>query len=64
VNDYFCLRSYNGTLAKIHDALYIECREQAGHEASPAACIIDSRSAKSAEKGGSASIHMGSMPAS
>ena len=64
VNDYFCLWSYNGTLEKIHDALYVKCREQAEREASPTACIIDSQSVKSAEKGGSASIPMGSMPAS
>jgi hypothetical protein len=64
VNDYFCLWSYNGTLERIHDALYVKCREQAEREASPTACIIDSQSVKSAEKGGPASIHMGSMPAS
>jgi transposase len=59
VNDYFCLWSYNGTLEKIHDILYVKCREQAEREASPTACIIDSQSVKSAEKGGPASIHMG-----
>jgi transposase len=64
VNDYFCLWSHNGTLEKIHDALYVKCREQAEREASPTVCIIDSQSVKSAEKGGSASIRMGSMPAS
>jgi transposase len=64
VNDYFCLRSYNGTLQKIHDALYGKCREQAEREASPIGCIIDSQSVKSAEKAGSASIHMVSTPAS
>jgi transposase len=52
VNDYFCLWSYNGTLQNIHDVLYIKCREQAEREASPTACIIDSQSVKSAEKGG------------
>ena len=64
MNDYFCLWSYNGTLEKIHDALYVKCREQAEREASPTACIIDSQSVKSAEKGGPASIRMGSMRAS
>jgi hypothetical protein len=63
VNDYFCLWSYNGALEKIHDALYVKCREQAEREASPTACIIDSQSVKSAEKGGPASIHVGLMPA-
>ena len=52
VNDYFCLWSYNGTLQKIHEALYVKCREQAEREASPTACIIDSQSVKSAEIGG------------
>ena len=64
VNDYFCLWSHNGTLEMIHDALYVKCREKAEREASPTACIIDSQSVKSAEKGGSASIRMGPMPAS
>ena len=63
-NDYFCLWSYSGTLENIHDALYVKCREQAEREASPTACILDSQSVKSAEKGGRASIYMGSMPAS
>ena len=41
--------------------LYIKFREEAEREASPTACIIDSQSVKSAEKGGPASIQMGSM---
>jgi hypothetical protein len=49
---------------RIHHALYVECREKAEREASPTACIIDSQSVKSAEKGGSASIRTGSMRAS
>ena len=47
---------YDGTLGRIHHVLYMQCREQAGREASPTACVIDSQSVKSAEKGGSASI--------
>jgi transposase len=50
---YFDEWSYDGTLERMHHALYQECREQAGREASPTACIIDSQSVKSAEKGGS-----------
>ena len=47
------------------DALYLKCREKAAREASPsAACIIDSQSVKSAEKGGLASTATASMPAS
>jgi transposase len=50
--DYFDLWSWDGTLDRIHHALYVECRERAGREASPSAAIIDSQSVKSAEKGG------------
>jgi transposase len=64
VNGYFCQWGYDGTLEKIHHALYVKCREQDECEASPTACIIDSQSVKSAEKGGPASIPMGSMQAS
>lgn len=50
--DYFDLWSYDGTLDRIHNALYVAMREAEGREASPTAAIIDSRTAKSAEKGG------------
>jgi len=56
VNYYFCRWDEDGTLERIHHALYVRCREQAGCEASPTAAIIDSQSVKSAEKGGSRSI--------
>ena len=46
----------DGTLARIHHALYVACREAAGRQASPTAAIIDSQSVKSAEKGGVGSI--------
>ena len=52
VHDYLDLWSYDGTLDRIHHALYVRCREQEGREASPTAAIIDSQSVKSAEKGG------------
>lgn len=52
VYDYFRLWHWDGTLDRIHHALYVQCREQAGREASPTAAIIDSQSVKSAEKGG------------
>ena len=32
--DYFDLWSWDGTLDRIHDALYVECREAAAREAS------------------------------
>ena len=51
VHDYLDLWSYDGTLDRIHHALYAACREQSEREASPTAAIIDSQSVKSAEKG-------------
>src|SRR6266704_2841623 len=61
--DYLDLWSWDGTLGRIHHALYVECREQGEREASPTAAIIDSQSVKSAEKGGPASIRMAMMRA-
>jgi transposase len=52
---YFREWGYDGTLDRIHHALYVECREKVEREASPTACIVDSQSVKSAEKGGRAS---------
>jgi len=48
---YFDLWEWDGTLERIHHALYIAVREQEGHEASPTTAIIDSQSAKGAQKG-------------
>jgi transposase len=58
VHDYFDLWSWDGTLDRLHHALYVKCREQAGREASPSAAIIDSQSVKAAEKGGPRSTRM------
>ena len=63
VHGYFDLWTYDGTLERIHDALYQQCREQAQRKASPTAAIIDSQSVKSAEKGGPALIRTGTMRA-
>src|ERR1700760_3170384 len=52
VNDYFRRWHDDGTLDRIHHALYVECRALGKQEASPTAAIIDSQSVKSAEKGG------------
>ncbi|MFC7693655.1 IS5 family transposase [Paeniroseomonas aquatica] len=51
VNDYLRRWDEDRTLDRIHHALYVLCREQAGREASPTVAIIDSQSVKSAEKG-------------
>src|SRR3954463_11834308 len=53
---YFMLWDWDGTLDRIHDALYVMAREAAGREASPTSAIIDSQSAKAAQKGASRSI--------
>ena len=63
VYDYFDLWTYDGTLERIHHALYEQCREREQREASPTAAIIDSQSVKSAEKGGRALIRTGTMRA-
>jgi transposase len=61
VYDYFNLWIYDGTLDRIHNVLYEKCREKAGRNAEPSACIIDSQSVKSAEKGGRTLIRLASM---
>jgi putative transposase len=52
VHDDLVRWTFDGTLQRIHHALFVKCREQAGREASPTAAIIDAQSVKSAEKGG------------
>jgi transposase len=49
---YLDLWIYDGTIDRMHLVLYQACRDAEGREASPTACIIDSQSVKSAEKGG------------
>ena len=63
VYEYFDLWTYDGTLPRIHQTLYEQCREQAQRQASPTAAIIDSQSVKSAEKGGPALTRMAMMRA-
>jgi putative transposase len=41
VYEYFDLWTYDGTLQRIHHALYEQCREQAQREASPTAVRQD-----------------------
>ncbi len=60
VNHYFCRWQHDGTLDRLHHALYALCREQAGRDASPTVAIveprgspdIDSQSVKRTERGG------------
>jgi transposase len=63
VNHYFCRWEYDGTLGRLHHALYVRCREQVDRQASPTAAIIDSQSVRSAEKGGVGSIRRALMGA-
>jgi transposase len=52
VYDYFDRWSWDGTLERMHHALYVKCRERVLREASPTVAIVDAQSVKSAEKGG------------
>jgi len=56
------LWDWDGTLGRIHHALYVEVREKAGREASPTTAIIDSQTAKGAVKGGLRLIRQATMP--
>jgi transposase len=56
IYDYLDLWDWNGTLERIHHALYVATREKAGREASPTVAIIDAQTAKGAQKGGLRSI--------
>jgi transposase len=49
--DYLDLWDWDGTIERIHHALYIQSREQAGRNACPTTAIIDAQSAKGALKG-------------
>ena len=60
---YFMLWDWDGTLERVHHALYVAVREQAGREASPTVAIIDSQSGKAAQKGALRSTHKASMRA-
>jgi transposase len=60
---YFMLWDWDGTLERIHHALYVAVREQAGREASPTVAIIDSQSGKAAQKGALRSTRRASMRA-
>jgi transposase len=63
VYDYLDLWEWDGTLERIHHELYVAVREHAGRQASPSVAIIDSQSAKAAQKGGRRSIRRASMRA-
>ncbi len=56
VHHYFMLWDWDGTLERLHHLLYVAVREREGREASPTTAILDSQSAKAAQKGGRGSI--------
>ena len=60
---YFMLWDWDGTLERIHHMLYVATREREGREASPTAAIIDSQSAKTAQKGAPRSTRRATMRA-
>jgi hypothetical protein len=55
------LWEWDGTLERLHHALYVETREREGRQASPTVAIIDSQSAKAAQKGAPRSTRKASM---
>ena len=69
VHGYLGLWACDGTLGRLHHALFVQARELAGKARSrrsdrgPTAAIIDSQSVKGAEKGPLASIRQATMRA-
>jgi transposase len=55
-HDYLTLWAWDGTLRRLHHALFVQVRESAGREASPTVAIIASQSVRSAENGALGSI--------
>src|SRR5437763_11728037 len=60
---YLDLWSWEGTLDRIHHALYVESRQRDEREASPTAAIIDSQSVMIAKKGTTRSTRRAMMRA-
>ncbi len=56
VYDYYWRWRRNGTWDRMHDALREAVRNQEGRSPAPSAAIIDSRSVKTAQKGGSGAM--------
>ena len=63
VYDYLDLWDWDGTLERIHHVLYVAVREREGRAASPTTAIIDSQSAKGAQKGALRSTRRATMRA-
>ena len=52
VYEYFSLWRSDRTLLRLHQALYAQVREASGRKVQPTVAILDSQSAKAAQKGG------------
>ena len=63
VHDYFVEWHCEGTLTRLHHALYAEVRELAGKKPTATTAIVDSQSVKSTEKGGPTLIPLATMRA-
>jgi transposase len=63
VHRYFIEWQSDGTLTRLHHALYAQVRTLVGRNPTPTTAIVDSQSVKSAEKGGLASILQGTTRA-
>src|SRR4051794_19289412 len=61
VHDYFVCWQCNGTLRRLHHALYEQVREMVDKEASPTTAIVDIQSVKGAERGDARSIRWAMM---
>jgi transposase len=61
VHDYFVRWQCDGTLSRLHHALYEQARELASKEASPTTAIVDSQSVKGAERGAARPIRWATM---
>jgi len=61
--DYLDLWNWDGTLERVHHTLYVAVREAEGREAGPSVGIIDSQSAKGAQKGALRSTRRGTTRA-
>ena len=59
VYDYLDLWEWDGTLERLHHALYVQERERQGREASP---TVASQTARGASKGGPRSTRRATMP--
>src|SRR5215210_9316068 len=61
VHDDFVRWPCDGTLGRLHHALYEQAREMVGKEASPTTALVDSQSVKGAERGAAGLIRWAVM---